>query len=150
MLMMRIGKVRMGVLDPGMSMPVPMRYARQDRRIMSMCMLMVLIMYVFMLMFSFIMDMRMLMLLREMQPDTERHQQPGDYQRRRHGLTQYQGQQRAKKRRNGKIGAGAGSPQMAQRHDKQRKTYPICQKSKSHRADHDWRRRQASAHQQRK
>jgi len=111
MLMMRIRKVRVRVLDPGMPVHMPMRLTRQDRGVMRM--LMMLIVQVFMLMFRFIMDMRMLVRLREMKPDTERHQQPGNDQRHGQGFAQYQRQQRAKKRRNGKIGACARCSQMA-------------------------------------
>ena len=90
MLVMGIGKVSMCMLDSRMPVHMPMRDSRCNGEIMGMLMVFVMHMFVFVL--QLFMNVAMLMLLGEMEPNAERHQQPGNDQRCGERFTQCQGQ----------------------------------------------------------
>jgi len=136
---MGIREVRVAVRDR--QVPVRMRMARtrRDRSFMGMVVMFVTAaVFMFVAVLKRLMDMRMLMAFSEMQPDTPRHQCTRRDQRQRQRLTQEGNRQgRAHKRRDGKVRACAGRPQVAQSKNKQCQAGPIACKTQQRGRQHD-------------
>src|SRR5262245_6803784 len=123
---MHVGRMRMGMPQHAVSMPMRVRLAwRIIRRV---CMLVVCIVYMRMRMFGRLMDMVVLMALGDMEPNTHTHQDSGDekpdadiFAKRDHR------NHRANKWRGRKISARPRSSEITKGEDIKGKTEPISQ-----------------------
>ena len=115
-----VGDMRMLVCEPFVAMPMRMRLA--ERIAWSMNVLMVLVVDMRMTMLEGLMDVFVVMLLGQVQPDTEAHEQAGDCEGQRDGLAQkYHRRDCSHEGSRRKVGSCARGPEMAQRHDEERK-----------------------------
>ena len=76
--MVKVGVVRVRVRQPGVSMPMAVRLSRRVAR--SMRVLMVFVVHMTMLVLHRVVHVEVSVTLRQMQPDTRRHQHAGDDQ----------------------------------------------------------------------
>ena len=94
-------------------MPVTMANARRDRLIVRVLMMQVV--FVLVVVLDFVMRMKVCVALRDMEPDSDSHEQARDNQRRMQVLTEEEhGHQRAHERRGREIGPGAGRAEISQ------------------------------------
>ena len=128
---MRIRKMRVAVRDRQVAMPVHMLASNGG------CLLVVMLvvdiigpMHMGVAVFQRCVVVRVPVVFGQMQCYSHRHQNSGRQPLKGDGFTQQANrEQRAKKRRNGKVGAGAGRAKVAQANDKQRKTCAVTDKT---------------------
>lgn len=110
MLMMGVGVMAMRMGKRRMRMPMAMLRPRRHRKIVGM--LMVLVMHMFMIVLEGFVCVLMPMIFRQVQPDTQTHENSGRTQPQRKSFTHGERDKSAKKWCQGKIRPGAGAPQM--------------------------------------
>ena len=135
----RIRKMRVSVSNR--CMPVRMRMAHTgfNRGFVRMVMMLVAeTMRMFVAVLQRLVDMGMLVTFRQMQPDTAGHQCARHKQGQRDGFTEERNRQdRAHKRRDRKISACAGSPEVAQPEDKQCQAGTVARETQKRCRQHD-------------
>lgn len=132
--MMQVGVMWMGMTQRRMAVPMRMRFA--DRAVMRMPVVCVVSMAV--LVFERLVPMLVLMPLGEMHPQPKPHQETGERKARCYGLVQEADRQhRPDKRRERKISAGAGRPEMTQRPHEEHEANPYPGEADDGRSDGD-------------
>ena len=128
--MMRVREMGVGMGDRFMRVRMTVFSARHHGEIMYM--LMVLVVDVLMLMNQCLVGVLVLMAFRQMQPDTERHQQAGNQQGNRDGIAHRNRQQRTDEWSHRKIRTSTRCAEVTQPHDKQGQADAVGKESNQH------------------